>query len=48
MIAAAALAACELGHGRGVPRQAVSVDMLHAALDCTAWFSLDGRASART
>ncbi|MBT2326633.1 CoA transferase [Variovorax paradoxus] len=42
-IAAAALAACELGHLRGAPRQQVAVDMLHAALDCTAWFSLDGR-----
>ncbi|VTU24823.1 CoA transferase [Variovorax sp. RA8] len=42
-IAAAALAACELGHLRGTPRQQVSVDMLHAALECTAWFSLDGR-----
>jgi crotonobetainyl-CoA:carnitine CoA-transferase CaiB-like acyl-CoA transferase len=42
-VAAAALAACELGHLRGVPRQRVSVDMTHAALDCTAWFSIDGR-----
>lgn len=42
-IAAAALAACELGHLRGVPRQQVAVDMLHAALDCTAWFSIEGR-----
>lgn len=42
-IAAGALAACELGHQRGVPRQEVRVDMLHAALECTAWFSLDGR-----
>ncbi|WP_398494729.1 CoA transferase [Variovorax sp.] len=42
-IAAAALAACELGHARGVPRQAVAVDMCHAALECTGWFSLDGR-----
>lgn len=42
-IAAAALAACELGHLRGVPRQQVSVNMLHAALECTAWFSLDGK-----
>lgn len=31
-IAAAALAACELGHARGAPRQRVSVDMTHAAL----------------
>ena len=42
-IAAAALAACELGHARGTPRQAVAVDMRHAALECTGWFSLDGR-----
>jgi crotonobetainyl-CoA:carnitine CoA-transferase CaiB-like acyl-CoA transferase len=42
-IAAAALAACELGRARGTPRQAVAVDMRHAALECTGWFSLDGR-----
>lgn len=43
-IAAAALAACELGHARGVPRQNVSVDMQHAAAECTGWFALDGTA----
>lgn len=42
-IAAAALAACELGHLRGAARQQVSVDMRHAALECTGWFSIDGR-----
>ena len=42
-IAAAALAACELGHERGAPRQAVSVDMAHAAVECTGWFAVDGR-----
>ena len=42
-IAAAALAACELGHQRRVPRQQVSVAMEHAAHECTGWFSLDGR-----
>jgi crotonobetainyl-CoA:carnitine CoA-transferase CaiB-like acyl-CoA transferase len=42
-IAAAALAACELGHARGAPRQRVSVDMAHAAIECTGWFSLEGR-----
>ena len=42
-IAAAAIAACELGHARGAPRQEVAVDMLHAALECTGWFSIDGR-----
>jgi len=42
-IAAAALAACEVGHARGAPRQQVSVDMTHAAVECTGWFSLDGQ-----
>jgi hypothetical protein len=42
-IAAAALAACELGHVRGVPRQQVAVDMAHAAAECSGWFSIDGR-----
>ncbi|MBI5276325.1 MAG: CoA transferase [Burkholderiales bacterium] len=42
-LAAAALAACELGHQRGVPRQAVAVDMTHAAVECTGWFSIDGQ-----
>lgn len=42
-IAVAALAACELGHVRGSPRQGVSVDMLHAAAECTGWFALDQR-----
>jgi hypothetical protein len=42
-IAAAALAACELGHVRGAARQNVGVDMPHAALECAEWFSLDGR-----
>ncbi len=42
-IAAAALAACELGHARGAARQEVAVSMTHAALECTEWFSLDGR-----
>jgi len=41
-IAAAALAACELGHARGLQRQAVSVDMTHAALECVGWFSVNG------
>ena len=41
-VAAAALAAVELGHARGQPRQQVSVDMTHAALECSGWFSLDG------
>src|SRR6476646_1539007 len=42
-IAAAALAASELGHARGQIRQDVHVDMLHAALECVGWFSVDGR-----
>jgi crotonobetainyl-CoA:carnitine CoA-transferase CaiB-like acyl-CoA transferase len=42
-IAAAALAATELGHHRnGVPQQ-VQVDMLQAALECCCHFSIDGR-----
>ncbi|WP_244817988.1 CoA transferase [Caballeronia sp. Lep1P3] len=42
-IAAAALAACELAHARGAPRQRVSVDMTHAAIECTGHFTLDGK-----
>jgi len=42
-IAAAALAACELGHLRGTPRQRVAVDAEHAAAECLGWFSIDGR-----
>lgn len=42
-MAAAALAASELGHARGQERQRVVVDMTHAALECTSWFSLDGQ-----
>lgn len=42
-IAAAALAACELGHARGALRQEVAVDMAHAAIECMGWFSIDGR-----
>ncbi|MEJ5991929.1 CoA transferase [Ramlibacter sp. PS3R-8] len=42
-IAAAALAACELGHLRGTPRQRVAVDAVHAACECLGWFSIDGR-----
>lgn len=42
-IAAAALAACEVGHLRGTPRQRVAVDAVHAAAECLGWFSIDGR-----
>ena len=41
-IAAAALSACELGVQRGQAPQAVSVDMRDAALDCAAWYRLQG------
>lgn len=41
-VAAAALAACELAHARGAPRQQVAVDMRHAALESLGWFSIDG------
>lgn len=44
-IAAAALAACELGHARGQERQRVGVDMAHAALECEGWFSVNGQVS---
>ena len=42
-IAAAALAATEFGALRGQPAQDVAVDMEHAAAECSAWFSVDGR-----
>jgi len=42
-IAAAALAVGELGQLRGDARQHVDVDMLHAAVECSGWFALDGR-----
>jgi len=42
-IAAAALAACEVGHARGTPRQRVSVDAAHASAECLGWFSIAGR-----
>ncbi|HET8747925.1 MAG TPA: CoA transferase [Ramlibacter sp.] len=42
-IAAAALAACELAHLRGTPRQRVTVPAEHAAAECLGWFSIDGR-----
>ncbi|HEY1089563.1 MAG TPA: CoA transferase [Burkholderiaceae bacterium] len=41
-IAAAALAACELGHVRGADRQQLCVEMRHAAIETLGWFSLDG------
>lgn len=43
-IAAAALAAAELGRLRNGVVQDVAVDMRHAALECCTWFRLDGRA----
>lgn len=42
-MAAAALAACELGHVRGQDRQTVGVDMAHAAQECVGWYSLNGQ-----
>ena len=42
-IAAAATAACELGHVRGQQRQTINVDMAHAALECEGWFSINGQ-----
>ena len=42
-IAAAAMAACEVGVLRGQSRQQVAVDMAHASIECTAWFSLNGK-----
>ena len=42
-IAAAALAACELGDAHAVPRQTVTVDAAHDSAECLGWFSLDGR-----
>lgn len=42
-IAAAALAATEVGRGRNGVEQRVSVEMRHAALECCSWFRLDGR-----
>ena len=41
-VAAAALAACELGYARGQVRQQVTVDMTHAAVECFGWFSVNG------
>jgi len=41
-IAAAGLAAAELRHLRGHPRQQVRVDMRHAAMECKSYFTLDG------
>jgi crotonobetainyl-CoA:carnitine CoA-transferase CaiB-like acyl-CoA transferase len=47
-IAASALAAAELWHLRGAPRQTVAVEMRHAACDFRSerYFRIDGRASA--
>lgn len=42
-MAAAALAAVEIGTLRATPAQQVSVDMREAALECGGFFSIDGR-----
>lgn len=41
-VAAAALAACELGRLRGLAMPQLNVDMTHAAVEATGWFSIDG------
>ncbi|MGJ7579384.1 CoA transferase [Variovorax sp. RHLX14] len=41
-VAAAALAAWELGRLRGLTMPRLSVDMTHAAVEATGWFSIDG------
>ncbi len=41
-LAAAALAAAEIGLVRHGVRQRIAVEMLHAALECRAWFSVNG------
>jgi crotonobetainyl-CoA:carnitine CoA-transferase CaiB-like acyl-CoA transferase len=43
-LAAAALAAVQIGLRRGGPHQHVTVDAEHAALDSQAWFTVDGQA----
>src|SRR5574337_1253036 len=42
-IAAAALAATEVGRWRNGVVQQVAVEMRHAALECCSWFRIDGR-----
>ena len=42
-IAAAALAATQVGLLRGMPAHTVSVDMQHAALECLSHYAIDGR-----
>jgi CoA-transferase family III len=42
-LAAAALAAAEIGGVRHGVRQRVAVDMRHAALECRGWFAVNGR-----
>lgn len=41
-VAAAALAASELGRLRGLAMPQLNVDMTHAAVEATGWFSIDG------
>jgi crotonobetainyl-CoA:carnitine CoA-transferase CaiB-like acyl-CoA transferase len=41
-IAAAALAACELGYVRGAARQIVTLGMQHAAMECVGTFRVNG------
>ena len=46
-LGAAALAAAEFGHARNGVAQEVALDMRHAALECLAHFSIDGRVPER-
>jgi len=42
-LAAAALAAVEIGRSRGLPAQEVAIDMREAALECCGAFTVDGK-----
>ena len=42
MAAASGLAA-EIGHSRGLPQQTVTVNALEAAIECTGYFTLNGK-----
>lgn len=42
-MALAAGIAAEIGTHRGLPEQTISIDMLQAAIECTGYFTLDGK-----